>query len=179
MLVMAMAGIGLAQVAAWGRDWLLDRGVRPRTATAGSVALVLSWWCLVSFHVWTGAALTAHRFRGYDNLRAVSLVAHGPALCGLGLYGLDGDDWVNYGGYTYLHGPVPMYWPKDEAEFDTLAPGFDTLVYIKASPEGSGFAPQQCFGQVCVARRSGRCAPLPMLAMPFPDPVPRPRDGSP
>ena len=62
MLVMALAGIGLAQVAAWGRDWLLDRGVRPRTATAGSVALVLSWWCLVSFHVWTGAALTAHGY---------------------------------------------------------------------------------------------------------------------
>src|SRR6516162_9838195 len=57
-----MAGIGLAQVAAWGRDWLLDRRARPRTATAGSVALVLSWWCLVSFHVWTGAALTAHGY---------------------------------------------------------------------------------------------------------------------
>ena len=174
MLVMAMAGIGLAQVAAWGRDWLLDRGVRPRTATAGSVALVLSWWCLVSFHVWTGAALTAHRYRGHDNLRAVSFVAHGSPVCGLGLYGLDGEDWGNYGGYTYLHRPVPMYWPKDDAEFDVLAAGFDTLVYIKAPPEGLGFTPQRCFGQVCVARRSGGCAPLPMLAMPFPAPVPRP-----
>ena len=174
MLVMALAGIGLAQVAAWGRDWLLDRGVRPRTATAGSVALVLSWWCLVSFHVWTGAALTAHRYRGHDNLRAVSFVAHGSPVCGLGLYGLDGEDWGNYGGYTYLHRPVPMYWPKDDAEFDVLAAGFDTLVYIKAPPEGLGFTPQRCFGQVCVARRSGGCAPLPMLAMPFPAPVPRP-----
>jgi hypothetical protein len=72
-----------------------------------------------------------------------------------------------------------MYWPKDEAEFDTLAAGFDTLVYLKAPPEGLGFTPQRCFGQVCVARRPGGCAPLPMLAMPFPDPVPRPRDGSP
>jgi hypothetical protein len=175
LLIMTLVGVGLAQVAAWGRDRLLERGVRERTATAGPVVLVLSWWCLVSFHVWTGAALTAHRFRGHDNLRAVSLVAHGPALCGLGLYGLDGDDWVNYGGYTHLHRPVPMYWPKDEAEFDTLAAAFDTLVYIKVPPEGLGFTPQQCFGQVCVARRSGGCAPLPMLAMPFPDPVPRPR----
>jgi hypothetical protein len=179
VLVMTLTGIGLAQVAAWGRNWLQERGLRERTATAGSVAIVLSWWCLVSFHVWTGAALTAHRYRGHDNLRAMSFVAHGPSICGLGLYGLDGEDWGNYGGYTYLHRPVQMYWPKDKAEFDTLSAGFDTLIYIKAPPEGSGFTPQRCFGQVCVARRSAGCAPLPMLAMPFPDTVPRPRDGSP
>jgi GPI mannosyltransferase 3 len=179
LLVMVLAGIGLAQVAAWGRDWLLDRDVRGRTATAGPVAVTLMWWCQVSFHVWTGAALTAHRYRGHDNLQAVSFVAHGPAICGLGLYGLDGEDWGNYGGYTYLHRSVPMYWPKDEAEFDTLSAGFDTLVYIKAPPEGLGFTQQRCFGQVCVAWRSGGCASLPMLAMPFPGPVPRPRVGSP
>jgi GPI mannosyltransferase 3 len=178
LLVMVLTGIGLAQVAAWGRDRLRERGVRKRAATAGSVAVVLTWWCLVSFHVWTGAALTAHRYRGHDNLRAISFVAHGQAVCGLGLYGLDGEDWVNYGGYTYFHRPVPMYWPKDEAEFDTLATGFDTLVYIKAPPERLGFTPQRCFGNVCVARRSGGCASLPMLAMPFPSTVPRPRDGS-
>ena len=178
LLVMVLAGTGLAQVATLGRDWLLDRGVQNRTATAGPITVALSWWCLVSFHVWTGAALTAHRYRGHDNLRAVSFVAHGPAICGLGLYGLDGEDWVNYGGYTHFHRPVPMYWPKDKAEFDTFAAGFDTLVYVKAPPEGFGFTPQRCFGQVCVARRSGGCTSLPMLAMPFPGSVPRPRDGN-
>ena len=177
LLVMILAGIGLAQVAAWGCDWLRERGVRGRAATAGPVVTVVSWWCLVSFHVWTGAALTAHRYRGHDNLQAVSFVAHGPAFCGLGLYGLDGDDWANYGGYTYLHHPVPMYWPKDEAELDRLAAGFDTLVYTKAPPAGLGFTPQRCFGQVCVAKRSDGCTSLPMLAMPFPGPVARPRDG--
>jgi GPI mannosyltransferase 3 len=178
MLIMVLAGIGLAQVADWGRGWMLERGARKSAATAGSVAVVLTWWCLVSFHVWTGAALTAHRYRGHDNLRAISFVAHGPAVCGLGLYGLDGEDWVDYGGYTYFHRPVPMYWPKDEAEFDTLTTGFDALVYVKAPPERLGFTPQRCFGNVCVARRSGGCASLPMLAMPFPSTVPRPRDGS-
>jgi hypothetical protein len=177
LFVMTLTGIGLAQLAAWGRDWLRERGVAGRTPIAGPVAVVLSWWCLVSFHVWTGAALTAHRYRDHDNLRAVSFVAHGPGVCGLGLYGLDGNDWVNYGGYTYLHRSVPMYWPKDEAAFHSLEAGFDTLIYVKAPPDGLRFTPQRCFGQVCVARRSGGCAPLPMLAMPFPSSVPRPRYG--
>jgi hypothetical protein len=170
---MVLTGIGLAQVAAWGRDWLLERG-GGEDITAGPVALVLSRWCLVSLHVWTGPALTAHRYRGHDNLRAVAFVEHGPDVCGLGLFGLDGDDWVNYGGYTYLHRPVPMYWPKDEAEFHRLEAGFDTLIYIKAPPDDLRFTPQRCFGQVCVVWRSVGCAPLPMFAMPFPDSVPRP-----
>ena len=178
LLVMVLAGIGLAQAAAWGSDWLLDRGARDRTATAGPITVVLSWWCLVSLHVWTGATLTAYRHGRHDNLRAVSFIAHGPAFCGLGLYGADGKDWVNYGGYAYFHRPVPIFWPKDEAELHTLAAGFDTVIYTKNPPEGLGFTPQRCFGQVCVARRSGGCESLPMLAMPFPDSVPRPRGGS-
>jgi hypothetical protein len=179
ILVMVLAGIGLAQIASWGQDWLRDRGKQGWTATVGSITVVLAWWSFVSFEVWTGSALTAHRYREHDNLAAVSFLAHGPAVCGLGLYGLDGTDWAHYGGYTYFHRPVPMYWPKDEAELDTFAPGFDTLVYIKVPPEGLGFTSQRCFGRVCVVRRSGGCASLPMMAMPFPNPVPRPLGGSP
>ena len=177
LLLMVLAGIGLAQVASWGQDWLRDRGNTRRIATLAAIAVALGWWCLVSFEVWTGPALAAHRYRGHDNLTAMSFVAHGPAVCGLGLYGLDGEDWVNYGGYTYFHRPVPMYWPKDDAELATFAAGFDTLVYTKAPPEGSGFTLQRCFGKVCVARRSGGCASLPMMPMPFPDSVPRPPDS--
>ncbi len=178
LLLMVLAAVGLAQVAIWGQHWLQHRGDRGSNATLGVIAIALGWWCIVSFEVWTGPALVAHRYRGHDNLEAMSFVAHGPALCGLGLYGLYGEDWVNYGGYTYLHRPVPMYWPRDDAELATFAAGFDTLVYTKAPPEGSGFTLQQCFGTVCVARRSGGCASLPMMAMPFPDSVPRPFDGS-
>jgi len=179
VLLMVLAGVGLAQIARWGRDWLRDRGKRGWTAEVGSITVALAWWCFISFEVWTGPTLTAHRYRGHDNLAAVSFLAHGPAVCGLGLYGLDGEDWGQYGGYTYFHRPGPMYWPKDEAELDTFAPGFDTLVYRKVPPEGLGFTPQRCFGPVCVARRSGGCAPLPMMAMPFPSPVSRPLAGSP
>jgi hypothetical protein len=173
LLVMVSAGIGLAQMVSWGQDWLRNRGA----ATLGATAVALVWWCLVSFEVWTGPALAAHRYRAHDNLAAMSFVAHGPAQCGLGLYGLDGKDWVNYGGYTYLHRPVPMYWPKDQAELDTFIAAFDTIIYTKPLPEGSGFTRGQCFGRVCIARRSGNCAALPMMPMPFPDPVPRPPSG--
>ena len=123
--------------------------------------------------------MTALRLRGHDELTAISFVAHGPGACGLGLYGLDGNDWVNYGGYTYLHRPVPMYWPKDETALAAIAAGFDTLVSTKAPPGGLGFTPQRCFGQICVARRSGGCVALPMMAMPFPDTVARPPDDRP
>jgi hypothetical protein len=174
LLVMTSVGIGLAQLASWGETWLRDRGYRGRAATLVGTAVALGWWCFVAFAVWTGPALAAHRDRAHDNLTAMIFVAHGPDLCGLGLYGLDGKDWVAYGGYTYLHRSVPMYWPKDEAELARFAAGFDTLLYTKAPPEGAGFTLQQCFGKVCVARRSAGCTSLPMMPMPFPDPVPRP-----
>jgi hypothetical protein len=174
LLLMVSAGLGLAQIASWARDWLRDRGTEKSIAALAAMAVSLGWWCFVSFDVWTGPALAAHRDRAHDNLTAMTVVAHLPALCGLGLYGLDGKDWVDYGGYTYLHRPVPMYWPTDEAELETFAAAFDTLLYTKPPPKEAGFTLQRCFGAVCVARRSGDCASSPMMAMPFPDPVPRP-----
>ena len=171
LLLMVLAGIGLAQAASWGQDWLRDRGNRGSIATLGPIAVAMGWWSLVSFEVWTGATLSAHRYRGHDNLAAVSFIAHGPAACGLGLYGLDGEDWGNYGGYTYFHHPVPMYWPKDETALAAFAAGFDTLVYTKAPPEGLGFARQRCFGQVCVAHRRGSCQSIPLMPMPVPKPL--------
>ncbi|MBV8121762.1 MAG: hypothetical protein JO081_17700, partial [Alphaproteobacteria bacterium] len=131
LLLMVSAGLGLAQIASWARDWLRDRGIGISIATLAAMAVSLGWWCFVSFDVWTGPALAAHRDRAHDNLTAMTVVAHLPALCGVGLYGLDGKDWVDYGGYTYLHRPVPMYWPTDEAELETFATAFDTLLYTK------------------------------------------------
>jgi GPI mannosyltransferase 3 len=179
VLVTVLVGIGFAQLASWGIDWLGTKNVNESIATPACTVFVLCVWALASLMVWTRPTLAVLRYRGHDNLAAVSFIAHGPAICGLGLYGLDGEQWLNYGGYTYLHRPVPMYWPKDEAALAGVAAGFDTLIYTKAPPEGLGFTPQQCFGQVCVARRSGSCALLPMMAMPFPDPAIRPLDGNP
>ena len=83
-----LAGVGLAQMASWGREWLIGRSMPVNTAAATSAALALAWWGLASLQVWNGATLTAYRHRMHDNLAAASFVAHGPAPCGIGLYGL-------------------------------------------------------------------------------------------
>lgn len=179
VLVTVLVGIGFAQLASWGTYWLREKGLNRNSATPVCTVLVLFVWALMSLMVWTGPTVASLRYSAHDNLLAASFVAHGPAPCGIGLYGLDGDDWANSGGYTYFHRPLPMYWPKDASALAAYATGFDTLVYTEALPEGLGFALQQCFGKICVARRSGGCASLPMMAMPFPDPVAWSLGGSP
>jgi hypothetical protein len=64
-----------------------------------------------------------------------------------------------------------MYWPKDENALIASAPGFDTLIYAKAPPEGLSFEPLRCFGEVCVARRWGGCQFIPLMPMPVPKPL--------
>jgi hypothetical protein len=139
-------------------------------ATATSAAVAAAWWGLASFQMWNGATLVAHRQWMHDSLLAASFVAHGPAPCGIGLYGL-GDDWKAYGGYTYFHRPTPMYWPKDEAALAVAAGAFDTLLYTKPPPASLGFAITHCIGEVCIARRAGRCRAAPMMPLPVPDPL--------
>jgi hypothetical protein len=111
------------------------------------------------------------RSRVHDNLLAMSFTAKLPAICGVGLYGAEGRDWVMYGGYSHLHRPVPMYWPADQAELAAAAPAFDTLLYSTAPPAALGFETAACFGEICVARRQGGCVAQSMAAMPFPAPV--------
>jgi hypothetical protein len=165
-----LAGVGLAQMASWGREWLIGRKIPVTAAAATSAALAAAWWGLASSQVWNGATLTAYRQWMHDSLAAASFVAHGPAPCGVALYGL-GDDWKAYGGYTYFHRPAPMYWPRDEAAFAAAAGAFDTLLYTKPPPVLLGFATQHCIGEVCIARRAGGCRTLPMSPLPLPDPL--------
>lgn len=171
VLITVLAGIGLAQLAAWSRDWLTAKGATRAVAVLLPAGLLLGYWGALAFGVWTGPTLAALRDLGHDNLTAAAYVAQAPDVCGIGLYGRDGEDWGWSGGYTYLHRSVPMYWPKDEAEFAATAPGFNTLIAVKPPPAGSGFVTRQCFGAVCVAERPGQCARVPMMAMPFPKPI--------
>jgi GPI mannosyltransferase 3 len=166
-----LAGVGLAQMASWGQDWLIGRGLPKTAAAAASAALAAAWWGAASLQVWTGATLTAHRERMHDGLAAASAVAHGPPPCGIGLYGLRGEDWGVYGGYTYFHRPAPIYWPKDETALAAAADSFDTLLYTKPPPAALGFATRQCVGEVCIARRTGGCRAAPMTPLPLPDPL--------
>jgi GPI mannosyltransferase 3 len=179
VLVTVLAGIGLAQLASSGVHWLMAKGVSRTVATEVCAVLVLFVWALASLMVWTGPTLAKLRYSTHDNLLAASFVARAPVLCGIGLYGLGDNGWAYSGGYTYFHRPLPLYWPKDAAALAAYSAGFDTLVYTKAPPKELGFSLRQCFGQVCVARRSGGCISLPMMAMPFPDPAIRPVDGDP
>ena len=121
--------------------------------------------------VWNGAAIAAYRGRKHDKLAAAAIVARGPAPCGIGLYGLAGDDWGVYGGYTHFHRPAPMYWPEDDAALAAAANAFDTLLYTKPPPAELGFAARQCIGEVCIAQRTGGCQAAPMTPLPLPDPL--------
>ena len=117
--------------------------------------------------MWSGETLGGLRQRAHDELAAMLLVHDMPTICGVGLYGEEA--WVRYGGYTYLHRPVPMYWPKDEAELTASAAAFDTLLYDGAPPPQLGFAPVRCVGRICIARRAGGCEPREMARMWYPE----------
>jgi GPI mannosyltransferase 3 len=171
LLMTILAGVGLAQLANWAQDWWRERGKEGRMVALACITVASGYWFIIAFQVWTGAALTVLRYRAHDNLSAALFVAHGPVACGIGLYGLGGDDWVAYGGYTYFHRPTPMYWPKDENALVASAPGFDTLIYATAPPEKLSFEPLRCFGEVCVARRRGGCQSIPLMPMPVPKPL--------
>lgn len=168
VLVMILAGAGLVELASW-------RVRRLRTSGSRAAAMPLRFassfgvWAVVSFVVWTGPTLAGLRDSAQNNLSAASFVAHGPAPCGIGLYGLGGDDWAAYGGYTYFHRSAPMYWPKDEAALVAMADGFDTLLYTQPPPRTLGFATVRCTGEVCVAHRIGGCRSMPMTPIPIPD----------
>jgi len=169
VLVMVLAGVGLAQLTSWAAQWLAGRNIRPRAAIAAAAAIVLGYWTLVAFSVWNGDTLGRLRRLDNDHLTAAAVAARLPQMCALGLYGEKGYDWGWYGGYSHLHRPLPMYWPVGERDLTATAPAFNTLLYTRAPPPELGFVTTQCFGQVCVAQRNGGCAAQRMAAMPFPD----------
>src|SRR5205823_1043790 len=109
LLLMVLAGFGLAQLTERAIEWLSSRGAQARQAAAVSAAVLLCCWTVAAYGVWTGPAIATLRQLDHDNLSATQFVADLPAFCGIGLYGLDGNDWAWYGGYSYLHRPVAMY----------------------------------------------------------------------
>jgi GPI mannosyltransferase 3 len=169
VLLTVLAGTGLAQMVSWGQDWLTGRGISKPLAALAATAFAVGWWCLASLQIWTGGTITAYRQRMHDSLVAASFVAHGPAPCGIGLYGLAGEDWGVYGGYTFFHKPAPMYWPKNKAALIAASPGFDTLLYTEAPPPVAGFTTQQCIGEVCIARRHRSCRQIVPESLPVPE----------
>jgi phosphatidylinositol glycan class B len=169
LLVTVMVGMGFARLSQEGARILRDRGVANQAGLACAILLV-GYWAFAAAHVWTGETMVSLRLRVHDNLAAAAFTSRMPSLCGLGLYGVKGQDWARYGGYTMLHRPVPLYWPEDERELHAAAPGFNILLYTsEALPSGLGYQTITCFGRSCVAQRPGTCASVTPPAMPFPD----------
>jgi GPI mannosyltransferase 3 len=166
LLLSIVAAVGLASFAAGAvavlRRWLPDTRARPLSAAALIIA-----WCLLALGVWTGEALAKLRLRGQGTVLAASFVSHRSDVCGIGLFGFAGEDWGVYGGYTYLHHPVPMYWPEDEAALASRAPAFNILLSTDAPPPALGFNEDKCFDGICVWHRPGGCSPVPMARLPM------------
>ncbi len=135
--------------------------------------LCASYACFVAYLAWTGESMATLRGIMHEDLLAARYVEHMQGICGIGLYGRGGHDWVESGGYTYFHQPVPIYWPKNSREFAATDAGFDVLVSSGPPPEGmlQKFPYEKCFGSICIGRRTGSCAAVPMLAMPVPEPL--------
>ena len=171
VFITVLAGLGLAQLTQWAVEWLARQGIENRLTATLCAALLFAYSGSLMFKAWTSETMTELRSRAHDSLLAAAYVRHTPAFCGLGLYGAEGRDWVMYGGYTYLHRLVRIYWPADETELTTSARAFDTLIYTTAPPAELGFTTTACFGKTCVAQRSGACTSQPMPMMPFPEPV--------
>jgi hypothetical protein len=152
---MLLAATGVAELTARGTQWLMRRGLRRPAAAVLSALVLTAGWGGLAFNAWSNGALAQLRYRDHDELTAIAFVRDLPAICGVGVYGEEA--WVRYGGYTHLHRPIPLFWPKDDAGLIAGAPGFDTLVTDNPPPASLGFQTQRCFGEICVARRPGVC----------------------
>jgi len=166
VMAMVLAGIGTALAVAWAAQRFGGENQQSRAA-AGAAALLMAAWCGTAWAVWHGGALAPMLQRDHDNLQAMSFARSLPEMCGLGIYGWQA--WDRFGGYTHLHRPVPMFWPKDEPALSESAAGFNTVLYRSPAPPGFyGYKPLQCFGEACVATRPGACEarPEPMIWYP-------------
>jgi GPI mannosyltransferase 3 len=167
VLLMLLAAFGVADLTARGTGWLMARGWRRPAAAVLSALLLTAGWSALAFNAWSGGALSMVRYRDHHELVAIAYVRDLPAICGVGLYG--DEAWVRYGGYSHLHRPVPLFWPKDEAALAETALAFDTLVTDHPPPASLGFATKRCFGEICVARRAGGCRPVATPEIWFPE----------
>jgi GPI mannosyltransferase 3 len=167
VLLMILAAIGVAELTARLAQSAMARGMAGPTAAVLCALLVTAGWSALAFNAWSGGALALLRYRDHDELLAIAYARHLPAICGVGLYGEEA--WVRYGGYSHLHRPVPLFWPKDEAALTETAAAFNTFVTDVPPPTSLGFVTDRCFGEICVARRRGACEPRPSPGMWFPE----------
>jgi GPI mannosyltransferase 3 len=113
---------------------------------ASSVVLICSLALASRFPRWQKA-------RG--GLRAFSLLSTDEGACGLAVLGVD---WWDTGGYTYLHRPIPIFFPPGSRAAAAVSPSFNRLV----APQSHalplpGYEVSSCQDGVCVYHRDGPC----------------------
>lgn len=144
LLLLITGGIGLAQLVAWFGS--LSSG------SARGAAFAALAGTAVASAVYAASPAMQPMWRGnHDLIEAATLVSRLDHVCGIGAEG-------TYGGYAYFHHDVPFYWLRHAGDLKRDAPGFDVLLTTKSLPQG--FADLRCFGDICVARRAGTCAPI-------------------
>jgi hypothetical protein len=167
VLLMILAAMGVGELTARATEWAMARGLRRPVATGLGALVLTAGWGALALNAWSAGALSLLRYRAHDELLAMAYVRDLPGVCGVGMYG--DEAWVRYGGYSHLHRPIPLFWPKDDAALAEMAAGFDTLVTDHPPAAALGFASQRCFGEICVARRAGGCEARPAPATWFPE----------
>jgi hypothetical protein len=163
LLAVIVSGIGLAQLVSWIGGALHERGWTWRSAIVvpsaiAIVVIVLTQLALVNGSepyrkLWT---------RGRDMVLASGYVARLEAVCGIGVVD---QDWPATGGYALFHHAVPLYWATPDGPLDPDSVAFNTVVYDRGKPVGTGYVERACFGDSCVAERQGSCSPRPMTNM--------------
>lgn len=144
LLILILAGMGLAQLASSLGALLARSQRRVALATLAGVAIVSALFA-------SSAGMRPMWQSGHDLVEAAGFVSTLDPVCGIAADG-------TYGGYAYFHRDVPFYWLRDDAEMTRAFPGFDVLLTTKTAPPG--FETLRCFGAVCVTRRPGACAPV-------------------
>ncbi len=162
LLILIAAGLGLAQLVSW-LGALSRNSLRP-VAIASLAAVMLS-----SAFFAASASMRPMWRANHDLVDAASFVSALDHVCGIAADG-------TYGGYAYFHRNVPFYWLHSTDEMMRDAPGFDVLLTKMTVPED--FKKLRCFGAVCVARRSGACAPIPAAPIFLSKPVTAAANGN-
>jgi len=161
LLTVISAGLGLAQIVDWIADGSVLRGMPERAALRAAAVPVVVLAVLTSAALAASPAYQEQWTRDADVVRADRIIAALPNVCGIELYGVS---WYISGGYSLMHQDAPLYWIDDAAGFTAHREAFNTVLTARSLPANSGFTTTRCIHDVCVAQRTGPCAPLQMAA---------------
>jgi hypothetical protein len=158
LVVVLLASQGLAEISA-----LLAARARVRPALAAGAAVlawaVLSGWRAERFEsdgsygfTQTGESMWHQRGAGIE---ATARLGADQQVCGVGLVRIH---WAWTGGYSYLHRDVPIYLVADGRMFRTIGPAVNAVIVTRElAPALRGYTVEQCWADMCIARRQGTC----------------------